>query len=334
DPRHAQVEPIADDERGFEDALGAAKKAATTPRERSLIREIESGYQRYHRELGQLPAEARDIGEPPDFRKLSDAHPIRHAGNPWQKLLQLNKEEMQLTSEESEDVADQARTALLWLGVVGPIGGLIGGFGIARGLSRSIHQLSIRVQGMAQRLDQEVGSVQIAPAKGDLDGLDAQVEHVYRRIEEMAERLQRHQRDMLRAEQLAAVGQLAAGVAHEVRNPLTAIKLLVESALRPRQPRALTAEDLQVIHGEIVRLEQTVQGFLDFARPPRLQPTRCDLGQVVTHAGDLIRSRARQQGVEVILSLPEEPVDADIDPGQVNNVLVNLFLNALDAMPR
>src|SRR5262249_11804413 len=151
------------------------------------------------------------------------------------------------------------------------VSGLIGGYGIARGLSRSIYQLSVRVQGMAQRLDQDVASVSVA-ADADIQSLDKQLQHVVARVEEVAQRLQQHQREMLRAEQLAAVGQLAASVAHEVRNPLTSVKLLVESALKPR-PRAggtpgLTREDLEVIHGEVVRLEQTVQGFLDFARPP------------------------------------------------------------------
>src|SRR5262249_23599132 len=155
-----------------------------------------------------------------------------------------------------------ARLAMVVLGVLGPVSGLIGGYGIARGLSRSIYQLSVRVQDMAQRLDQDVASVSIA-ADGDIRNLDMQLQHVVRRVEEVAERSQRHQREMLRAEQLSAVGQLAASVAHEVRNPLTSVKLLVESALRSHNRDPLTVDDLEVIHGEVVRLEQTVQSFLD-----------------------------------------------------------------------
>jgi signal transduction histidine kinase len=170
-------------------------------------------------------------------------------------------------------------------------------------------------------------------ADGDLRSLDRQLQHVVERVEAVGERLQRHQREMLRAEQLSAVGQLAASVAHEVRNPLTAIKLLVEAGLRGPKRGPLTDDDLEVIHGEVVRLEQTVQSFLDFARPPAPRRQGCDLREVLGQAADLVRARARHQGVTLDVRCPAVPVPADVDRGQFSTVLVNLFLNALDAMP-
>src|SRR5262249_17223679 len=136
------------------------------------------------------------------------------------------------------------------------------------------------------------------------------------------------------AEQLSAVGQLAAGVAHEVRNPLTAVKLLVESALRSNNRKPLTVEDLRVIHGEVARPEQTVQGFLAFARPPAPRRGRGALHEVGGQAVELVRVRGGQQGVEIAIGCPEGPAEALADRGQLTTVLVNLFLNALDAMPR
>jgi signal transduction histidine kinase len=138
---------------------------------------------------------------------------------------------------------------------------------------------------------------------------------------------------MLRAQQLAAVGQLAAGVAHEVRNPLTSIKMLVEAALREHKPRPFTEDNLRIVHGEILRLEQTVQGLLDFARPPKLKKQSSDLCAVVARAVELIRVRARQQKVGIESNGLEEPIHALVDPGQFCTVLVNLLVNALDAMP-
>jgi signal transduction histidine kinase len=234
---------------------------------------------------------------------------------------------------DADAVSNQARTVMYLLGVGGPLSGIIIGFGVARGLSRSIYQLSVRVQNISQRLDQDVASVSVA-ADGDIQHLDTQLQHIVSKVEEVAERLQRQQRDMLRAEQLSAVGQLAASVAHEIRNPLSGVKLLVEAARRPRNPLPLTAEDLDVIHGEIARVEQTVQGLLDFARLPKPARQRCDVRPLITRAIDLVQSRARQQQVELTVHCAEEPLVSDVDPNQLGTVFVNLLLNALDAMPK
>ena len=233
---------------------------------------------------------------------LANAHPIQDIVSPCQDLLNINREQMAETVLQSDRVGTSVRWAMLALGVVGPLSGLLAGFGVARGLSRSIYQLSVRVHDMTRKLDQTVASVSL-PADGDMQHLDKQLQYVVRRVEQVAEDCQRHEREMLRAEQLSAVGQLAASVAHEVRNPLTGVKLLVEAALRPHNRQPLSEEDLTVIHGEVVRLEQTVQCFLDFARPPAPQRAICDLREMVTQAVELVRARARQQQVAVEIAL-------------------------------
>jgi signal transduction histidine kinase len=332
-PEPKRLKPLQTDDAGFARALGVARDSARTPQQRACVAEIEAGYQQYHQELDRLIARVAAGHPVSDYGQLADAHPIRHVVDPCQKLLTMNQDAMAQASRESEAVGEQARRAMLLLGLGGAVSGLIIGFGVARGLSRSIYQLSVRVQDVAQRLDQDVASVSIA-ADADLRHVDKQLQHVVRRVEEVAERLQRQQRELLRAEQLSAVGQLAAGVAHEVRNPLTAVKMLVEAALRSHDRKPLTEDDLAVIHGEIARLEQTVQGFLDFGRLPTPRRSAGDLRNVVTQAVDLVRVRARQQRVEVEVRSPEAPVEAEVDRGQLCTVLVNLFLNALDAMPQ
>lgn len=333
DARPGRLESIRDDEQRFEEALQLAWQAVSTPEERACVWEIEAGYQQYRKELVQMRDEVAHSGPRTDFGRLADTHPVRHVIDPCQELLRLNKEEMETTSRESERVSNQAHLAMLLLGLIGPVSGLIIGYGIARALSRSIYQLSVRVQDMAVRLGQDVASVSIT-ADGDINNLDRQLQHVVLRVEEVAERLQKHQREMLRAEQLSAVGQLAAGVAHEVRNPLTAVKMLVESALRSRNHKPLSMEDLQVIRREVVRLEQTVQSFLDFARLPTPRRSACDLREIVGQSLELVRVRAQQQRVHTASACPEEPVPAVVDKGQLGTVLVNLFLNAIDAMPQ
>lgn len=331
-PNAKMLERIHHDHDRFEEWLERAQQRARTPEELRCVRAIEVGYLRYRQEFDRQSAEVARSGPYRDLNQLGDSHPVQHVIDPCRELLRLNEEQMEQTFQDAANVGGQVRTVMQLLGILGPLSGIIIGYGIARGLSRSIYQLSVRVQNMAQRLDQDVASVSVA-ADGDIQNLDKQLQHIVARVEEVAERLQRQQRDMLRAEQLSAVGQLAASVAHEVRNPLAGIKLLVEAAQRPRNPMPLTGEDLDVIHREIARLEQTVQGFLDFARLPTPRRSVVDLRQMITQAIDLVNSRARQQRVEIAISSPEGPVQAHVDVNQINTVLVNLLINALDALP-
>jgi signal transduction histidine kinase len=159
------------------------------------------------------------------------------------------------------------------------------------------------------------------------------MQQVVQQVEEVTARLQQQQRELLRAEQLAAVGQLAAGVAHEVRNPLTGIKLLVEAARRPECPRPLEDEDLSMIERELVRVEQTVQGLLDYARLPAPRAELCDLYDIVRSSCDVIRARAARQLVDIRVHAPGVPALVLVDRDQLHTVLLNLLLNALDAMP-
>lgn len=76
---------------------------------------------------------------------------------------------------------------------------------------------------------------------------------------------------------MAALGQLAAGLAHELRNPLTAIRTLIDEAKSHNDVATLEGRDLDVIDEEITRLNKTLQAFLDYARPPKLEKTRLDL---------------------------------------------------------
>ena len=333
DPAAGDLDVIATDEQQFERALDDARRASQTEEERATIRAIDDGYKQYQQGLADLRAAAAPHRTPAEFRKLVDTHPIRRVVDLCQELVRVSKEQMGQTAAESLRVSRQASWAMVLLGLAGPVGGLVLGYGVARALSRSIYRLSVRVRDLAGRLDQDVGSVQVA-AGGDLHSLDRQMQGIVRRVEEVTERVQQHQRDLLRADQLAALGQLAASVAHEVRNPLTSIKMLVEAALRPRCPTPLNNEDLRIIHREVARLEQTVQGFLDFARLPTPRRDRCDLREAVGQARDLVRARAEQQKVAVVVHAPDHSVVGFVDRGQFATVLVNLFLNALDAMPQ
>jgi len=152
-------------------------------------------------------------------------------------------------------------------------------------------------------------------------------------IERHRDEEQLRERQMVRAEQMAAIGQVAAGVAHELRNPLTSVKGLVQVNLREAEARGLPAEDLKVIEHEVRRMERTLQTFLDFARPPRPDRRRHELADVVDRVFALVGGRARKQQVSLRFARPAGPVWVDGDQDHLQQLVLNLVLNALDAMP-
>lgn len=333
DPSPARLATIDRDLLGVERALGEARLAVHEPEEVALLDQIEAEYRRYQTEIDRPAFGPGKLPSVEDLVQWADAHPVQHLLVQCNELIRCIRTAIDRLAEESEDVASQTRMMLSLLGVLGPISGLVAGAGVAWGLSRSIARLSLRLQDVHADLEREVGSVRLT-AGGDLRVLDRQLDQVVQRVRLVIEESQQQQQDMLRAEQLSAVGHLAASVAHEVRNPLMVIKLLVGAALAGQPSKSLTLEDLHIIHEEIGRLERKVQTLLDFARPPETRREPSDLRGVLARALELVQARVRQQGITLEQSIPEIPVILDLDQDQFAGVLVNLLLNALDAMPR
>ena len=332
DPTEERHRLVAEDRRRFEDALDALRRSPRPPEDARDLDAIEQGYRKY---LGQVDP---DSGAPPAFRSVaelvrwSDAHPVQQLLVPCRSLTERCADRMTRALAQSESQSRWANAALLAVGLAGPLAGLGAGYAVARGWSRRVARLSVRVRAVEAHLDQDVGAMTLeVPA--DLGELDRQLERVVGRVKDVCERVQAQGRDILRAEQLAAVGHLAAGVAHEVRNPLTGIKLLVGAALRSADPTPLTREDLEMIRGEIERLERTAQGLLDFAKPARPSLQVLDLRGLIARAAEVVRPRADHQAVRLDLELPAGPLVARVDPDQFASLLSNLILNALDATP-
>ncbi len=149
--------------------------------------------------------------------------------------------------------------------------------------------------------------------------------------------LYRAQRDRLdrlyRAERLAAVGQLAAGVAHEIRNPLTAIRSTIQYLLRGLDPGEPKHELVTELLSEVDRINATVGGLLSLSRSGELKRTEIDLRDPLAKAVQLVQARAAEQGVGIDSDLGSHELRALGDAGQLKQVFLNLLLNALQSMP-
>lgn len=151
-------------------------------------------------------------------------------------------------------------------------------------------------------------------------------------VRRMREDLKGAQATLLRAEKLASVGQLAAGIAHEVGNPIGIIlglaDLLKDGAVRAEESRQFAAQ----IREAAGRVDAIIRDLLQFARPTRDEEARADVREVLQATVQLLRPQKRFKEVEVRVDLDEGPLWAEIRASQLQQVLVNLLLNAADAM--
>ena len=138
-------------------------------------------------------------------------------------------------------------------------------------------------------------------------------------------------RRMLRADRLATIGELAAGAAHEIRNPLTSIKSslqYLESRCRDETEKKLLGVALR----ETDRIDETLAALLSFSRPSEIRKEPCDLVGLLAESVALVSLQARAKGVEVRTSIPPAPVVVEADGSQLKQVFLNVFLNAVQAM--
>ncbi len=149
-------------------------------------------------------------------------------------------------------------------------------------------------------------------------------------LEETNRELTEARDELIRAEKMASLGQMAAGVAHEIGNPLTAIMGNVDLLIRRNDGDE--AELLTSTAEQIRRIDQIVRGLLDYSRVRESRVRPIDVNDVVSSASELITSQRGFGGVDVALRLSQELPAVAADPYQLEQVLVNLLLNAADAM--
>jgi signal transduction histidine kinase len=142
-------------------------------------------------------------------------------------------------------------------------------------------------------------------------------------------------RERLRqSEKLAALGKLSAGLAHELRNPLNTVSMLIYAMAQEMADGEPLVDDLRIVQGELQRMSLLIEQFLEFARPrpPRFQRER--LEEIMEETLLLIGPEARTRGVMIYKEWNNDVPRVWVDGAQIKQVYLNLLLNALQAMPR
>jgi signal transduction histidine kinase len=154
-----------------------------------------------------------------------------------------------------------------------------------------------------------------------------------RQLAEMYQQLQRAQQQLIQSEKLAAVGQLTAGIVHDVKNPLAVIKGMAEELLEEANGRPDVTDAVQVIRDNASRANSIVTDLLKFARQSTPEVTRRDLRETLEGSLRLTGYLLRKGGVRLEQDLPARPVEIVYDAQQIEQVLINLIQNAVQAMP-
>ena len=247
--------------------------------------------------------------------------------------------------ERAYDWTHRTRRDLLLLSLAAIIGGTSLAIFLAMRISRPIEQLVAGVHAVARgsydrpiRVDtsDEIGYLAhtFEEMRTSLQGHLENLVDEKRRLEESNRRLQETQQQLIQSERLAAVGKVAARVAHEVNNPLAIIKTAVRIIRNQSAPDSPTTGSLQMIEDEISRIARIIQDLLEFSRPPPAAQELIQVNTVILGLERLLEQalREKQIALKVILEpgLPQVLISSD----QLKQVLLNMVRNAEDAMPQ
>ena len=218
---------------------------------------------------------------------------------------------------------------------------------VARRISRPIHGMALAAQRIAhgdysQAVDgggdDELGYLahSFNTMTGELhlahQALRESADELERKVDERTAELKRMQAQMIQSEKLVAIGKLAAGVAHEINNPLTGVLTNSSLMLEDLAENHPWREDMQTIVNETLRCRRIVKGLLDFARQTKPQRTLLDLNQVVEDVLALVRNQTVFRSITITNTLDPKLPTVLADADQLRQVVLNVVLNAAEAM--
>jgi signal transduction histidine kinase len=221
------------------------------------------------------------------------------------------------------------RSLFLFVGVF--LVGMVLSTAVASRFTRPIRKLDVAIRRLSE------GDLDVAVderGKGEIGRLARAFNETARKLRANRDR----EREMVRREKLSALGRLAAGVAHDVRNPLHSIGLTLQHLSETSRPasggeRQEFDRALDVIRGEIRRLDRLVGNFLQFARSERREREPVNLAELLEDTERLVQKEAERRGVRIRLDIPPSPPPVRADEEAIRSAVLNLVLNALEAMP-
>lgn len=166
----------------------------------------------------------------------------------------------------------------------------------------------------------------------ELNRISREINHLAENLEKSISRRKQLENDLARNEKLAALGRVASGVAHEVRNPLASMKLKIQLAGRHKSDEAGLEKTFEVLLEEINRLDGLVKKLLEVSRPAKLNLAKLNLENILERRISLLKEKAESVNVRIEIAF-EKNLTVEADGEKLAQVFDNLLLNALEAMP-
>jgi two-component system, NtrC family, sensor histidine kinase HydH len=331
DKSDEQIQNLEKEQKAFLFLLDKAEQTTNTSEENKLIQQISALFSNYEQTLKNALEMHRQgrLTQPNAVIVLASQDLINTIEDKTNQLVKV-KEEKQSALEKSIEVNDNIiSTAIYSFGISGIIMGLILGWLIARIILNPIYKLVLKVRDAAG--SEVVEHIRMTPGK-ELEELDLHINRLIGRINKANEDLQKNRVLLDRSAKFAAVGKIAPALAHEIRNPLTSIKLLIHSMLQDAEDGSEQKGDLEIMLHEINRMEEFLQNFLKYARPSKPQMQNIDAIQVIKQVLHLMQARLKQNNISLVENHENPVIPLKADPNMLKQILMNLIINAVDAM--
>ncbi len=311
--------------------LEEAKHSATTEEEKNLLQQISALFSNYQQTLTNALELHRKgyIGQPNALIVHASQDLINTIDEKTSIFISIN-ETAQAAYEETIRKNDNIiRTAMYALGAGGIILGVVLGWMIARIILNPIYKLVLKVRDAAG--SEVVEHIKMSPGK-ELEELDLHINRLIGRINQAHEDLQKNRELLERTNKLAAIGKIAPALAHEIRNPLTAIKMLIYAMMKEPGISTDKQHDLEIITHEINRVEGFLQNFLKYARPARPQMQMVNIIPAIRETLQLMQPRFNQSNITLSETHEKDNLQIKADPDMIRQIVMNLVLNAIESM--
>ncbi len=315
----------------FLEWLATAKTTTHGPAEVDILNRLENAYRQFDAKRDEA-IELYDKGDTAKAKQvlLEDLNPLRD------QVFNICEEFIEYVDHyiDTETAHAKARTGrLMW--VVGGFVGLtaVSGCGLLWLFIYGVHAPLRKMIADARMIADAGRPDPTKPPDDELSAAGYYLRTLMSDVTNARSALQRSRQRALNAEKLASVGKLAASVAHEIRNPLIAVKLWLTTIQKKRHGDADLCRDLAVISEEVTRLDGIVRDFLEFSRPQALNLEPLQLASLLDETLDLVGPRFKESRINLTRKYQAALPPAMGDGKQLKQIFINLLNNAAEAMP-